>query len=40
MASEDYVKVIIDYGTSSKKKRRDVDTGNFEKIVSSSVCMI
>jgi tubulin monoglycylase TTLL3/8 len=37
MASEDYIKVIIDYGTASKKKKKNIDTGLFVNIMNSKV---
>ena len=37
MASEDYIKVVIDYNMASKKARKTTDTGLFERIVNSMV---
>ena len=37
MASEDYIKVLVDYGMSKKNKRKNVDTGLFEKIIDTKV---
>ena len=37
MASEDYIKVMVDYGLVNKKSRSGVDTGKFENIYDSKV---
>src|SRR3990167_1950561 len=37
MASEDYVKVMIDYNSASKKAKKSVDTGLFVNILQSKV---
>lgn len=36
-ASEDYVKVMVDYNLASKKRRGRVDTGKFENIYDAKV---
>ena len=40
MASEDYVKVMVDYNLAGKKKRSTVDTGLFENIYKSKVYLV
>lgn len=37
MASEDYVKVMVDYNLASKKRKSKVDTGKFENIYDAKV---
>jgi hypothetical protein len=36
-ASEDYVKVMIDYRKASKKKKKTIDTGLFKRTYKSRV---
>lgn len=37
MASEDYIKVMVDYNLASKKRKSRVDTGKFENIYDAKV---
>lgn len=39
MASEDYIKVIVDYGGAKREDRPGVDTGKFQCIYKSPICM-
>ena len=32
LASDDYVKVMVDYGQAPKHERKNIDTGLFQKI--------
>lgn len=36
-ASEDYIKVVVDYAKASKKKKKTVDTGMFKRTYKSRV---
>lgn len=37
MASEDYIKVMVDFNSASKKRKSKVDTGKFENIYDAKV---
>lgn len=37
LASEDYIKVMIDYNLASKKNKPSIDTGMWEKVHQSKV---